>query len=261
MKRFLLILFITIILCFVCFFTYNLVTKEKRVKENEPKQEENLKDVDTVLNDFIEKKQIRRLLSIKKYPSNFMFSNAMFDDDMLLWALDKSCLALLECESVDTKALDYEFENTFNLTNVSYKDYNCPLDNELIYKYDSENKLFKLANQKDEASFHSHTKTYNYMEPIYVKIDGVKKVGKEYVLSLYELYYDLKDNKYISADPKGEVMIFEPSSYLNEKSELDSKKVILDYEKDFEKNKKDYPLFKYTFRKTNNNFYLYKFEY
>ena len=261
MKKYLPILFIIIVICFISFFTYGLITKEKPIKEKEIKKEENLKDVDTVLSNFIEENQIRRLLAIKKYPTNVIFSNAMFDDDILLWALDKSCLPLLECEKVYTKPLDYEFKNTFNLTNVSYKDYICPTDNEILYKYDSQNNLYTLANKDDETSIHDHDKTYNYMEPIYIKIDGIKKVGKEYILSLYELYYDLKENKFIAADPKGENKIFEPSDYLNEKGELDSEKVILDYEKEFEKNKKDYPLYKYTFRKNNDNFYLYKFEY
>lgn len=257
MKKHILMLVMTILIILVAVLTYNLFPKEEPTVEKKVKVEENVDDYDTVFTKFIEENQIRRLLAIKEYPTNLTFSNAMFDDDMILWALDKSCLALLECTSVGSDTLDLEFKTDFNLTNFSYTDYVCTEDNEVLYKYDSENKAYVLP---EGENMHSHDKTYNYIEPIYIKIDSVKKVGKDYILSLYELYYDLKDKKYISADPYGEVKIFEPTDYLNEKGEIDSEKVILDYENGFKENKKDYPIYKYTFRKNGDNFYLYKFE-
>ena len=257
MKKHLLMIIMTIIIILVAVLTYNLFPKEEPTVEKKVKAEEKVDNYDTVFTKFIEENQIRRLLAIKEYPTNLTFSNAMFDDDMILWALDKSCLALSECSIISSDSLSAEFKNIFNLTNFSYSDYTCKEDNEILYKYNSENKTYQLP---EGENIHNHDKTYNYNEPIYIKIDSVKKVGKDYILSLYELYYDLKENKYISADPYGEVKVFEPADYLNEKGEIDSKKVILAYENGFKDNKKDYPIYKYTFRKNDENFYIYKFE-
>ena len=95
---------------------------------------------------------------------------------------------------------------------------------------------------------------------MYTKVIGIEKENGNYVLTVTNIYANMRDNEFISADPTGTVKIADFETYLNNDGDINTNKIISDYENNFEIKKASYPKYKYTFKKDNNNYYLTKYE-
>lgn len=253
-------LIILICLLISGYFLYNYFTKDSIEEKKEAKviEDKKLDDMGPSMIGFISSNQIRRFLAIKKYTSNYIFTNAMFENDLLLWVLDKTCPEYGQCLSIKTKDLDKVFKNTFNLENLAYSDYVCPLDGDILYKYNKDKGEYNLVSN----GIHEHDNIYTYYEPIYVKYDSFINRGNDYILTLYELYYDFKEGRFIGDSPNASLSIFTVDKYVNKSTnEVDLDGIIHDYNYSFVDNKKKYTKYVYTFRKNSDDeFYLYKYE-
>ena len=258
MKKIVLIIIVLLGLIFG-YLAYDSYGKGKIEEKKEAKviKEKKLDNMGPSMMGFISNNQIRRFLAIKKYPTNYIFTNAMFENDLLLWVLDKTCPEYGECLSIKTKDLDKVFKNTFNLENLAYNDYVCPVDGDILYKYDKNKGEYDLVS----GEVHKHDNIYTYYEPIYVKYDSFINIGNDYILTLYELYYDFKEGMFIGDSPDASLSIFPVDKYINESTnEVDLDGIIHDYNYSFVDNKKKYTKYVYTFRKNDDEFYLYKYE-
>lgn len=244
---------------------YKKVNNDDILKTNTTEnQKEDLDVLAKGLAKFIDDNNIRYILSVKDQPNSLDFNKKMIDSDVIYSVIEGigDCVLLETCNEIKTKELDNYFKRVFNVSGITYESYNCPIDNQPLLNFDKENDAYVLAQPgKSDEVWHGHGGIYFFKTPIYTKIDSLVKENNNYVLTMYELYNNIRDAECISADPQGKVKVFDYAKYQDDLAQGVNDSIIADYEIAFEQNKNNYPKFKYIFNKNNDgDFYLVKYE-
>lgn len=262
-KTIIIVILVLIILGLGGYLIYDKFFAKEDVKEPETKKEEKKEELKEDLNGIaeglvttIEEDNVWLIIGAKNYPSSITFDNKLIDNEVLTAALTAvgNCLNNRSCSSLPVETLDNYFKDNFGITNVDYQTIICPVDKTPIYKYDSLTKEYSFTGE------HPHDGLVKGSEPMYTKVIGIEKENGNYVLTVTNIYANMRDNEFISADPTGTVKIADFETYLNNDGDINTNKIISDYENNFETKKASYPKYKYTFKKDNNNYYLTKYE-
>ncbi len=224
----------------------------KKEQKKETKQED-LDEISDILMQKLNESKVWDILSVKGLPDSMTFDNNTIDNKVIKIEIDNQNGI---SSPVKTQSIDEYFKNTYGITNIDYSDIICAVDNTVFYKYDDSNKEYKFVGN------HPHgADDVNLVSPIYVKLNNITKENGNYVLTVTEVYANIKDDEFISADPKGTVKIADFDNYLLEDgATINTNKVISDYENTFENKKANYPKYKYIFKKDNDDYYLIGYE-
>ena len=132
----------------------------------------------------------------------------------------------------------------YGIEKSEYPNIYCPIDNTIIYQYNSTNQTYNQIP-------HEHI-TINTNEPIYIKPLKLEEKNGTYILTTNEIYINENISTFTTADPNGKVEIKPIQTYKKENGEIDTIKIIEDYEKGETQN---LPKYKYTFKKDEKGSY------
>ncbi len=224
--------------------------------KNQEIQEENLNTVAEKLVTVIEDSNVWRMIAIKQDVKRLDFNRDFIDNDILTAAIYAvgNCLNNRSCSSLPASTLDNYFKTNFGISNIDYKTIICPIDKKPIYKYNN------LTQEYIFTGDHPHDGLAKGSQPIYIKINNIENDKNNYILTTTEIYNNMRDNEFISADQTGKVKIADYSDYINDEGNININKLITDYENDFGNQSFNYPKYKYTFKKVRGEYYLTKYE-
>ncbi|MBR3898073.1 MAG: hypothetical protein IKJ43_02190 [Bacilli bacterium] len=206
-----------------------------------PEAKENLKEVALELQTFI-------------IDNNLDSLDAYGKDELLRVAINNMCFGVYECKIVSADEVHNYIKNVFN-KDIELGDVNCELNDGVLYSYNMENNTF-VYNEN-----HPKHPAVN-VEPVYTKLNSIKKSGDKYVMVLNKLYYSSDRSEYITSDPLGIHKIYDFEDYDMPSANgqvLDVTKVTSDYENDFDKIKNKGTRYQYTFVKDGKKYYLEKY--
>lgn len=227
--------------------------KTETIKTEEKKEEkkEDLNKTADVLMDTLDKSHVWEILSVKENPASMDFNTNMIDNEILYAAI--SAVWSTNTSSAQTSDLDSVFK-IYNIDNLDYKDVSCFNNDGIIYKYNNLTKEYKFDDN------HPGHGGLNLSKPLYVKLNNIEKEKENYILTVTTIYGNQVDFEFVAADPKGTIKIADFDAYITQDGTLNTEQIISEYEKTYESKKANYPKYKFTFKKKDNNYYLTKYE-
>ena len=233
-------IFIIIILLLYSLIVSSIKTGSKRT---EIESKENLEEISNELKDFISDNHIDAM-------------DLYGDSELLRLAINSICYGVVGCNQVSGDVVNQYVEKVFNET-VVLQDVNCENNDGILYKYDLNNNKFIYNNEHPSHNVFS-------TEPVYVKVNSIKKKNGKYVLVLNKLYYNSGISEFITSDPFGINSIYKFADYdmpgANGDYVIDTTKLISDYENNFDKLKNKGTRYQYTFEKQGKSYVLIKYE-
>ena len=224
-------------------------TKEEKKEKIDEVIDENLDEIGKIL-----------LGKINKYsPDQFdVYGDITFDENLS----NEQLIAMLyyfwydkQQDIIDNEDIDNYFKDLYNVKLSEYPDIICPNDNIPLVKYNSN---LNIYNQNPEHLGHGS----DYVKPIYRKINSIEKKDDNYILSLNKLYSGsiLSGENGIYTDALEENKITSFDKFYNNYGQLNVSELINYYDNNYDSFKNLKPQYKYTFKKSENDYYLSKYE-
>lgn len=166
--------------------------------------------------------------------------------------------------------VDKYYKEVFNITLDAHPDLKCYAGDGILYKFDTrKNDYVEDCGNIDELC-HSHGGLV-INSPLFITSKEITKEENEYILSVNQIYgLNVVDSDgYFYSDNEYKNKISDLDSFIdNTKNDVgmpDISKVNLEeikkyYNDNYEKYKDNLPIYKYTFKKENDEFYLTKFK-
>lgn len=246
-----------------------LIPKPKKEKKSEEKPTEVKKqaptpkeDLNVVTNELIAKIENFYLDYYSKY-EEIDFESAGTSDTLLA----AYAYSLKKNDGIFNKELvDKYYKELFNITLNEHEDLKCYVGDGILYKFDTQKNDYIEDCGTIEELCHSHGGLM-LNEPLFIKDKEITKENDEYTLSVNKIYgLNIVDSDgYFYSDNEYKNRINELDSFLdNTKNEVgmpDINKINIEevkkyYNDNYEILKEKLPIYKYTFKKENNNFYL-----
>ncbi len=249
------------------FIAYDKITnkpekpKTKEIKK-EPTNKENLNEVAKLLINKLDKYYV----DYYDRQEQVNFENTS-DKDLILGAF------IYGNNSNLTKAIvDEYYHNLFGRTLTEYPDLNCWANDGIYAKYNSAIGEYEIQSIKtpngDEIS-HAHGGP-NIVHSLFIKENKIEKEEDNYIITVTKIYGPAQGlietpEAAFYADAKYQVKINELTPFIRK----DSNGILLTdnfteainyYNQNYDTFKTLMPMYKYTFKKTNNDFYLTNFE-
>ena len=172
-------------------------------------------------------------------------------DDLTRVAINKICTGVYNCEQIDGNEVEKYISDIFD-KEVTFSDVNCELNDGVLYTYNNENNTFVWNNNH---TGHGGVGT----EPIYTKVNSIKRDGDKIKLVLNKLYYNPLQSDYITTDPLGINRVYNANDYMHTTEngeDIDLTKLSANYENEFDNLKNTGTRYSYTFSKKDGHYVL-----
>lgn len=258
------IIILTILLSLLLFF--KITKPKKKEKLEKPKITVTPKeDIDLIAEKLIEKINNYHLDYYSKYPE-ITFTNESDEDTLLA-----TYAYILENNGTFNKeSVDRYHKEVFNIDINEHKDLKCYAGDGILYKFDTQkNEYIEDCGNIDELC-HSHGGLV-VNNPLFIKNKEITKEGNEYTISVNQIYglnvvdsdgYFYSDNEYKNKISDLDIFLDNTKNDIGmpDTSKVNLEEVKKHYNDNYEKYKNNLPIYKYTFKKESDDFYLIKFK-
>lgn len=208
------------------------------VKETERKQ--SLDEVALEIENFIDDNKLDAL-------------DAYGYDYILRVAINKICTGVYNCKEIDGEEVADYIKKVFD-KEVTFSNVNCERNDGVVYTYDSVNNKFIYNNHQDHGVV---------TEPIYTKVNSIKRKDDKILVVLNKLYYNPSKSEYITTDPLGINWVYNSKDYMHTVEggeDIDLTKLSANYENNFDDLKNIGTRYSYTFSKKDGHYVLEEYE-
>ena len=257
---FAIIILILLVLGLSGFIVYDkVINKEKpehnvKITEETKAIEENLDETAQMLIDKLEK------YYVDYYDKDEKMDFASADDKDLI----KGAYAYKQDDTLTKEKVDDYYNNLFGKKLTNYPDFNCWANDGILYKYNYD------KNEYEREGLHGHGGLCT-SKSSFIKYNNIEKNEDTYTITVTKVYepadgmcQSSEENAFY-ADYKYTVKIDELSSFTKtdaygniDKADIIGAKDY--YNQNYDKFKNIKPQYKYTFKKSNDNYYLVSYE-
>ena len=233
-------------------------TKEPETEEKKVEEKENLDEIADILVSKLSKYHVTYYDDKEKV----VFADLSDNDKML------GIYFNLNVSESFTKALvDDYFNNLFGVELSNYPDLNCWNKDGLLYKYNA-----STGEYEKQQNHPGHGGQEGHNDAGIIKYNNIEKVDGKYVITVTKVFWpNLRDSDgYYYADYNYSTKIDGLNNFVKyndaikqneEVSDSDKEAVKKYYDENYEQFKNIKPQYKYTFTKSNNDYYLVKYEF